>query len=195
MTEEEWNRNDDAGAMLDFLWQRRGVSPGEIDLRLGGDGKASDAGEDPARSLHPFYLASCRRIWPLLPQEASRRGVELAEQFLAGEALAEQVNEYNWHTEAAALCLDHAAAPGDTEAIAQWVAEVGALPAGELRALLHPPETADEVEPRELLLRAAYLADYAMISSQGPPPATYRPFLSAEVLRRYVGYSGLAAGE
>jgi len=40
MTEAEWNRSDDAGAMLDFLWQRRGVSPDEIDLRFGGDVKA-----------------------------------------------------------------------------------------------------------------------------------------------------------
>jgi hypothetical protein len=203
MTEAEWHRSDDAGAMLDFLWQRRGVSPHGIDLRFGGDVQESDAaegaGDDLARSLHRFYLASCRGIWPLLPQEASRRGVELAEQFLAGEATAEQVSEYNWHTEGAAFRIDYAAAPGDAEAIARWVAEVEGMPADELRAMLHPPARADEVEPRELLLRAAYFADYAMVypslRPHGPPPGSYRPFLSAEVLRRHVGYPGPAAGE
>jgi hypothetical protein len=197
MTEAEWHRSDDAGAMLDFLWQRQGVSPDEIDLRFGGDVKASGAGDDLSHSLHRFYLASCRRIWPLLPQEASRRGVEMAEQFLAGEVTSEQVSEYNWHTEGAAFRIDYAAAPGDTEAIAHWVAEVQTLPASELRSMLHPPETAGEVEPRKLLLRAAYFADYAMLypslRPHGPPPVSYRPFLSAEVLRRHVGYPGAAS--
>lgn len=199
MTEAEWHRSDDAGAMLDFLWQRRGVSPEGIDLRFGSDVRGSGAGDDLTRSLHRFYLASCRRIWPLLPQVASRHGVELAEQFLAGEATAEWVSEYNWHTEGAAFRIDYAAAPGDAEAIAQWVADVRALPAGELRAMLHPPETADGVEPRELLLRAAYFADYAMVypslRPHGTPPDSYRLFLSAEVLRRHVRYPGPATGE
>jgi hypothetical protein len=195
MTEAEWYSSDDAGAMLDFLWKRRGISPHDIDLRFGGNVQASDAAsaaDDLTGSLHRFYLASCRGIWPLLPQEASRHGVELAEQFLAGKATAEQVSEYNWHTEGAAFCIDYAAAPGDREAIAQWVAEIDSLPAGKLRAMLHPPATADEVELRELLKRAAYFADYAMIypslSPQRPPPVSYRPFLSAALLRQYVRY-------
>ncbi|HEY1191037.1 MAG TPA: hypothetical protein VGE74_25615 [Gemmata sp.] len=199
MTEAEWHHGNDAGALLDFLWHRRNVSPDGIGIRFGGAVQASAAegvGDPLTRALHRFYLASCRGIWPLLPQEASRRGVELAEQFLAGAVAAESVNEYNWHTEGAAFRIDYAAAPGDVEAIAQWIVEIQALPAGELRAMLHPPETADEVEPRELLLRAAYFADYAMIYPSirppGPPPDSYRPFLSAEVLRRHVSYPGLA---
>ncbi|AWM37611.1 hypothetical protein GobsT_43990 [Gemmata obscuriglobus] len=197
MTEADWHRSNDAGAMLDYLWEWRGVSPDGIGLRFGGDVQESDAagGADDrfGLSLHRFYLASCRGIWPLLPQEASRRGVELAEQFLAGEATAEQVSEYNWHTEGAAFVLDYNTAPED---IARWVAEVQALPPAELRGLLHPPETADEVEPRELLKRAAYFADYVMVypslRPQGPPPDSYRPFLSAQVLRRHVRYPGAA---
>jgi hypothetical protein len=189
--------------MLDFLWHRRGISQNglaRLSLLFGGDLHESDAaervGDDPTQSLHRFYLASCRGIWPLLPQLASRRGIELAEQFLAGTATAEQVSEYNWHTEGAAFVLDYNTAPED---IARWVDEVRAILDGELRAMLHPPETADEVEPRELLKRAAYFADYAMIYPSlrptGPPPDSYRPFLSAEVLRQYVEYPGPAEEE
>ena len=68
-----------------------------------------------------------------------------------------------------------------------------------MRSMLHPSESADEIDPRELLKRAAYFADYAMIypslSPQGPPPDSYRPFLSADVLRQYVGYPGGGDGE
>ncbi len=197
MTEAEWHCCDDAGAMLDFLWQQRGVSPHWIDLRFGGDVRESDPRGDTeadlTRSLHRFYLACCRGIWKLLPQEASRRGVELAEQFLAGAATAEEVRKYNWDVEGAAFCINYNSAP---EEIARWVAEVPALPTAELRGMLHPPEAADEIEPRELLQRAAYFADFAMIypslRPHGPPPASYRLFLSAAVLRRHVGYPGRA---
>ncbi len=199
MTEADWRGSGDAGAMLDFLWEQRGVSPHWTDLRFGGhvrgDGSASDTA-DLDRALHRFYLASCRGIWKLLPQEESRRGVEMAEQWLAGAVSDEELSKYNWHTEGAAFCIDYNTAPDD---IARWVADVRALPAAALRSMLHPPGTADEVEPRELLKRAAYFAEYAMVYPSlrppGPPPGSYRPFLSAEVLRRYVGYPGQAAGE
>ena len=41
MTEGEWQVCDDAGAMLDALWQQHGVSPANIDLRFGGDMRGS----------------------------------------------------------------------------------------------------------------------------------------------------------
>ena len=197
MTEAEWHRSDDAGAMLDYLWQGRARRPDGIGLRFGGDmlesNAASGVDDELELSLHRFYLDSCRGIWKLLPQKASRRGVELAEQFLAGAATAEEVSKYNWDVEAAAFCIDYDTAPDN---IACWVAEVRALPEAELRSMLHPPAAASEVEPRELLLGAAYFADYAMVypsfRPQGPPPRSYRPFLSAEVLRRHVGYPAMA---
>src|SRR5262249_2845506 len=140
---------------------------------------------------HRFYLASCRGIWKLLPQEASRRGVEMAEQWLAGSVSDEEMSEYNWDVEGAAFCIDYNTAPADID---RWVAEVRALSTAELRSMVHPPGAAEGIEPRELLLRAAYFADYAMVypslSPKGPPPASYRPFLSATVLRQHVGYPG-----
>jgi hypothetical protein len=64
--------------------------------------------------------------------------------------------------------------------------------------MLHPPEVAQEIEPRELLKRAAYFVDYAMIfpslRPKGPPPASYRPFLSAAVLRQHIAYPGATGG-
>ena len=95
MNEAEWLSSDDVGSMLEFLCGRRRIESG-------------DARDSLTRSLHRFYLASCRGIWPLLTQEASRRGVELAEQFLDGKATAEQVRDYNWYTEGAAFFFDYA---------------------------------------------------------------------------------------
>ena len=193
MTKSEWLESEDAGAMIEYLWQRRGVSPRTIDLSFGGDmtqsALAQDETADLVRVLHRFYLASCRGIWKLLPQEASRRGVELAERFIVGRASAEELNEFNYHVEGAAFCIDY---NSDPEAVDRWVAEVRAIPEAELRSMLHPPSVATEIEPRELLKRAAYFADYAMIypslTPLGPPRASYLPFLSAQVLRQHIGH-------
>jgi hypothetical protein len=199
MTEAEWQRSTDADAMLDFLWQRQGISPHRGDVRSGGNlrGTATSEGieADLDRALHRFYLASCRGIWKLLPQEASRRGVEMAEQYLAGTVSAEKLSMYNWDVEGTAFCIDYNTAPED---IARWVVEVRALPAAELRSMLHPPEAAQVIEPRELLRRAAYFVDFAMIypslSPKGPPPSSYRLFLSADVLRQHVAYPAHPTG-
>jgi hypothetical protein len=193
MTESEWIESEDAGAMIEYLWQRRGVSPRTIDLTFGGDMTQStltqDETADLVRVLHRFYLASCRGIWKLLPQEASRRGVELAEQFIVGRASAGELNEFNYHVEGAAFRIAYNTEP---EAIDQWAAQVRAIPEAELRSMLHPPSVASEIEPWELLKRAAYFADYAMIypslGAIGSPRASYLPFLSAQVLRQHIGY-------
>jgi hypothetical protein len=132
----------------------------------------------------------------LLPHEESRRGVEMAEQWLAGAVSDEELSRYNWDVEGEAFCIDYNTAPEDVE---RWVAAVQALPAAELRSMVHLPQTADKVGPRELLRRAAYFADYAMVypslGPQAPPPVSYRPFLSAQVLRRHVAYTGRTQGD
>jgi hypothetical protein len=192
MTEAEWLNSNDAGAMLEFLWDCQGIRPCDIDLRFGGNIRESTLSQGTAarldRQLHRYYLASCRAIWRLLPQEASRRGVELAEQYLTGKATSEELNKFNWDVEGAAFNIDYNV---DAEAINTWIEEVRAIPEAEFRSMLHPPEIALAIAPRELLKRAAYFVDYAMIypslTPKGPPPRSYYPFLSTDLLREFVG--------
>jgi hypothetical protein len=63
MTEAEWLASTDPEQMLEFLTPR--------------------ADE---RKLRLFVCACCRRIWPLLTEEVSRRAVEVAEQYADGRA-------------------------------------------------------------------------------------------------------------
>ena len=197
MTEAEWLDCNDAGVMLEFLWQCQGIQPRDIDLRFNVREwtPAVEAVASLDRQLHRFYLASCRKIWRLLPQEESRDGVALAEQYLAGKVTWEEVNRFNWFVEGAAFTIDYNTEPANLNF---WVEEVRAIPKAELGTILYPPEIALEIEPRELLQRAAYFVDYAMIypnlRPKGPPPKSYYPFLSADLLREFVGNPFRRAG-
>src|SRR4051812_35481827 len=137
MTPDQWETSADA---LDMLRAVRGRWRDQAVLH---------------RRLQRYYLACCRAIWPLLPQEASRRGVELAERSLDGKASDEDMSGLSWHVEGAAFNIDYDC---DPEAIAGWVRAVEALPPTELTALVHTAE-GRSLGARELLLRAAYFTD------------------------------------
>jgi hypothetical protein len=139
------------------------------------------------RKLHRYYLLCCRRIWRLLPQQESRRGVELAEQYLAGRVSAEELMHANYYVEGAAFNIGYNSEP---ENIERWVREVEAMPRDELRALLADEGSTVAVDARKLLLRAAYFADYAMMYPKlrhKQPLEKYAIFFAPELFRDVFG--------
>lgn len=68
MTEAEWNACADSEPMLEFL-----------------QGKASE------RKLRLFAVACCRRMWHLMPDEKSRKAIEIAERLADGGATPAEV--------------------------------------------------------------------------------------------------------
>ena len=111
------------------------------------------------RRLHTYYLACCRLIWRLLPQDASRRGVELGEQYLAGRISAAELDHAEYEVEGAAFNIDYNCEPNNIE---RWAREIEALSRSDLERMLNGlPATAD-INGRDLLGRAAYFADYAV---------------------------------
>lgn len=139
------------------------------------------------RRLHLYYLLCCRRIWRLLPQQESRRGVELAEQYLAGRISAEELMHANYYVEGAAFNIDYNSEP---ENIERWVREVEAMPCDELHAMLADEDPTVGVDARKLLLRAAYFADYAMMYPKlrhKKPPEKYAIFLAPDLFRELFG--------
>jgi hypothetical protein len=87
MTEAEWLASDDPIAMLGVL-------------------RANWRGKDLERLIHLCLLDCCRAIWPLLPMEASRQGVEVAERYILGRATREEYGLAEWQAEGAAFFLD-----------------------------------------------------------------------------------------
>ena len=143
--------------------------------------------EELERRLHAYYLACCRRIWRLLPQKGSRRGVEVAELYIAGRATPEELDAANYAAEGAAFNIDYDCNP---EAIREWVREVDAMPDDELAAMLNPAAPDACFTTRQLLLNAAYFADFAMIYpgfEKKIVPRGYVVFLSAPLLREMFG--------
>jgi hypothetical protein len=86
MTEAEWLTCDDPHPMLQFL-------DGEV-VFLVDQGTAENQERmrphllrvATPRKLYLFGCACCRRLWPLLNDERSRKGVEIAEQYVDGLA-------------------------------------------------------------------------------------------------------------
>jgi len=85
MTEAEWNSCREPEKMLTFLR---------------GSGRASD------RKLRLFAVAVCRRIWPLLTDERSRRVIVTLERHVEGTASDQELREADSAAEDAAWDLD-----------------------------------------------------------------------------------------
>lgn len=92
MTKNEWNLSKNAGSMIEYLWQKEPLLSIKAKFRKYPPAEDWKDYLDLEMPLYKFYLASCRNIWQLLPQEASRKGVELAEQFISGSISWEHVS-------------------------------------------------------------------------------------------------------
>ena len=79
MTETDWLSCCDPTAMLDFLGERAG-----------------------GRKLRLFACACCRRIWPMLADERSRKAVEIAEGYADGMASGSELGAARIDAEEAA---------------------------------------------------------------------------------------------
>jgi hypothetical protein len=177
MTEAEWFASDNVLQMLGEL--RQFYLDDEVGLR---------------RLLHEYYLACCAAIWKLLPQEESRRAIEVAEQYVAGRATRDELGKAAYDAEGAAWSFEY---EGDRQAIARWIEQTQAIPESELRAMIHPLEAVSGISTHELLRRAAYFAEFA-VSRPDPwadPLDEYVPFLSAEILRQVAGNPFLSEGQ
>jgi hypothetical protein len=189
MSKSEWLNSNDAGVMIDYLWHLRDqmwehwgqfrftrFDPAIVEKKL-------------ASKLHQYYVACCGMIGKLLPQEESRRGIELAELYFAGMATAEELNDYTYLTEGATFVFEFNTKPDE---ITRWEMEVLSIPQEEMRAMLHPPELAETIVPGQLLWEAASFANAATNYGLRGLASTvdYHQFLSAELLRTYFDYPG-----
>jgi hypothetical protein len=192
VTQAEWLASEDPLAMLGAL--RDGWRGEEADL---------------VRLTHRYLLACCRAIWVLLPLEESRRGVEVAERYIDGQATREEFGTAEWDAEGAAFFLElfeweptgeedpearqaRIRHEEDRRARSELLArQVQAIPPLELRRLVRPTANDLEISPRQLLSDAAYFADTAMCYPGIRPREgileKHAKFLSTPVLREFVG--------
>jgi hypothetical protein len=99
MTETEWNACADPQVMLAFL---------------------NDVGKGTERKMRLFACACARRIWDLLKDERSRLAVEIAEQYVDGEANNQELGRANAGAVAARLDAPSRFTGAVVEATADW---------------------------------------------------------------------------
>ncbi len=191
MTEQEWLTSDDVPAMLEALCTRWRGDQADI-----------------VRLTHRYLLACCRAVWRLLPLEASRRGVEVAERYIEGRATREEYGRAEYEAEGAAFFLNpYEHLPEDDEPTARetrlryyadrearigpLVKDVETIPPEVLGRMVRPASGDAADSPRQLLADTAYFADSA-IAYPGIRPREsvierHKRFLSAPILREVVG--------
>jgi hypothetical protein len=191
MSDEVWWRTDDVPAMI-------------RSLRAGWHGPA----EDFVRLIHRYLLASCRAIWPILPMEESRRGVEVVERYIEGRATREECRIAGWHAEGAALYLDPDQYQPDGESeeaievhrrwleerrarVSSFVAELGSIPAEALLGMVRRGPEHGPLDARQVLADAAYFVDgvigYHLIFARSHFIQANEAFLDPARLREMVG--------
>ena len=191
MTETQWNESDNPISMMEFAFEKQGIGSDSTQHRMGyrmnsGNVKGDSQFET---AMHRFYIACCRQIWPLLPDKESRKGVEIAERWLDGNAPDSELNDCDYYVEGAAFGIDYRTS---SDQVDQWISDVDAIPDSELNSLLHSQDV-DGRDSYQLLKTAAYFAHYSImypaINPKGMPPKSYHQFLSPDLLRQYIKYA------
>jgi len=152
MTRDEWLQCTDTSQMLDFLWASE---PYHSVSEVFKDCKTTENWKDYEsiiRPLHKFYLASCRAIWPLLPQEESKKGVEITEQYIEGKVSWDELSKYGWLSEAAAFTFDYS---NDQTEIERWVKNAESKSAELIKEILN-----NKPNPRKEINRLNDLIDH-----------------------------------
>jgi hypothetical protein len=102
--------------------------------------------------------------------------------------MEEEFSEANYHAEGAAFLIDYET---DPSLLHEMETALCAIEPAEMIKLVGRPVEQLGYSPRELLKRAAYFVDYAMVSHRLRPkrlvPRSYTPFLSADLLRAHFG--------
>ena len=175
MDEQEWTRTRDAAGMV-RCWMRHWAGP-EAELTA---------------TLQRYYLACCRRIWPLLVADPVRNLVAVAERFAAGSATGDDLGRASMDHECGFTVVVRFADeyPEYQACLDDWLARMSAIPAPVLKKLTasFPPDT--DKSPRALLLDAARFAfDSATLQRAhcwDGMSRSYGHFLSAHLFRELV---------
>ena len=190
MTKDEWLECKNASLMIQFLWTQEPYSSVAKKFEVYPTSEDWMDYLSVEMPLYKFYLASCRNIWPLLTQEESRKGIELAKEFVEGKVKCDSVSEYNWHVEGAAFCFED---PPDQEKIDIWIKDVESQSSDLINKIRNEGE--EKTCTQELLKQAAYFADHAMIfpsiQPKGLPHDEFNKFLCSKLLRQYVNYPAI----
>jgi hypothetical protein len=163
MTPDEWETSNDALDMLFAVQRGRRDQP------------------DFGRRVQRYYLGCCGAIWPLLPQDACRFGVAVAERCLDGRDGPGEL-EYARRQVVAAVAFYAESDPVD---LAGWVRAADTLSRAERASLLHTDE-ARGLGGLELLRRAAAFVEFAVCcrpSRHARPGESNAAFMSAGLMR------------
>jgi len=189
MTKDDWFQCNDAAIMIQYLWTREPFHSIAEKFKNYPNSEDFTDYQNITLPLYKYYLACCREIWLLLPQEESKKGIRLAEQYIDGRVSWDKISEYNWDVEAAAFTFEYDSEP---EKIKTWVKEAESFSGELISKILNNDDNKKKIDTRSLLMDAAYFADYAMIypsiQPMGLPSSSYHKFLFHDLLREYVEY-------
>ena len=109
--------------------------------------------------IQKYLLECCRRIWVLLPDSGSRKGVEAAEKLCRGEISWEKAVETDWYSEGSAFLFEYA--KDSAPEVAEYIGQIN-LQRTTIGRLLVPPVYMGTIDIKELLMEAAYFANKAL---------------------------------